>query len=542
MDVKGTKLLIRREPKLDESFIGYLLRLAEINGYQTLSWILQLAGIKRYVQTKFSFAFDDSLDLTPLVRLSGVDYTVLSSLQYLSVNNPRRKMGEYSVFGSSVSQYMIRLRYPKICPTCLIEANYARKIWELAPVTACPLHNCMLLDECPRCMKRISWGRSSVSICRCKFDWRECETSTIKAEELELVRNIHMLCNLLPSVNERDRYIGTNPLEVLDLKHFLSALFFVASQYAGIIDTKGKHLAPSMRNAELHLLLCKAWKVFGNWPCSYFDFLGWRRMQVTDSPAMRGLRRDFAEYKSALYKQLAVPELGFMRTAFEKYLVQHWQGGYASHVKRLNGAASHCGKYASRREAKSLLKVGVQSIDKLISIGTLTAIVQRQANTRLILIERSGLLEFKHELDQSLYLKQVQGLLALSHRRVLELVACGLLNPLRGPIVDGCSDWKFSEKEVKNLLYRIKRKLRPGEPVRNDALISFLMSLRKLRVARIFIGQFIKDILAGEIRPLGASSKSGLNAFQFSKKQIAEYCNSRLQAKREEVFCLQQRV
>jgi hypothetical protein len=506
-----------------------LLRLTEINGYQTLSWILQVAGIKSYLQSKLSFAFDNSLDLALLVQLSGVDKASLASLLYHSVNNPRRKMSEYSVFGSAVSQYMIRLRYPKVCSACLRETDYARKIWELAPVTACPIHNCMLIDECPNCTRRISWARRSVTSCQCGFDWREYQNSVIRDTELEIARRIYLLCKLSSSIAQTSYGAHTNPLDTLNLKHFLSALFFVASQYVGIIDTKGKHLAPSLRNAALHELLYKAWAVFESWPNNYFDFLGWRRMQVADSPSVRGLRRDFAEYKSSLYKQLLVPELNFMRTAFEEYLLKHWDGGYTTHVKRLDDVARNKGKYVSRREAKDLLMVGVISVDKLIAIGKLKAIVKRQGSTRLILIERSSLLVFKQKLEQSLYLKQVQGLLGLSHKRVLELVTCGLLTPLRGPTADGCSDWRFSENEVKDLLHQIKRKVCSNDSVRNVDTISFLMALRKLRGAQVLMGQFIKDIVAGEIRPLGVSLKPGLNAFQFSKKKIAEYANNRLQ-------------
>ena len=128
------------------------------------------------------------------------------------------------------------------------------------------------------------------------------------------------------------------------------------------------------------------------------------------------MRRDFAEYKSALYKQLAAPELDFMRITFEEYLANHWNGGYAAHVKRLNEVMRHNGKYMSRREAKDLLRVGVKSIDKMIAIGRLKAIVQKQANTRLILIERDSLLEFKRELDHSLYLKQNKTLTVTKER------------------------------------------------------------------------------------------------------------------------------
>jgi hypothetical protein len=246
-------------------------------------------------------------------------------------------------------------------------------------------------------------------------------------------------------------------------------------------------------------------------------------MQVTNSPSVGGLRRDFAEYKSALYKQLAIPELDFMRSAFEEYLINHWSGGYAVHVKRVNNVARHDGKYISRREAKDLLRVGVQSIDNLVAIGRLKAIVRKQSNTRLILIERAGLMEFKHDLDQSLYLKQVQGLLGLSHKRVLELIACRLLNPLRGPSIDGCSDWRFSEHEVSGLLDQIKKKVKSNAYVALGNTVNLLMAVKRLNRLNVKIGQFIMDILEGEIAPCGEGEKSGLASFLFPKSQLVDY-------------------
>jgi hypothetical protein len=156
----------------------------------------------------------------------------------------------------------------------------------------------------------------------------------------------------------------------------------------------------------------------------------------------------------------------------------------------------------------------------------------------LILIERTSLLEFKGNLDQSLYLKQVQGLLGLSHSRVLELVACGLLNPLRGPTVDGCSDWRFSEKEVEDLLDKIKKTVQSPAPIETGSKVNSLMAFRKLSRAHISMGQFIKDIFSGEVYPCEVSSKPGLDAFQFSKRLIAEYvCRLTWNIKDGEKFC-----
>jgi TniQ len=531
-----TRLLRVSPPFADENIVGYILRLTELNRYDTPSWILQLADIKSYLQSNLSFAFNITLNLLPLERLTGIEKSKLSTLLYPPVDTPRKISGDYRVLDGSVPQYMIRLRYPKLCPKCLQEIVYTRKYWDLAPVTTCPKHKCLLIDECPGCEKRLSWCRRKVNCCRCKFDWREYAPLPVDNLELRLAERVYLLCKQ-PTCHTYRQYSGvTNPLLGLDLKNFLSALFFIASQFKGRIDTKGKHLAPSIRNAELHTLLCKAWSVFEDWPHNYFSFLEWRRDQVAEAQAAYGLRKDFAEYKSALYKQLGAKPLDFMRSAFEEYLTTKWNGGYTAHLRRLNGVGRQDGRYASRREAKELLKIGVVSVDKLISAGKLQAIVRRHGGSRLILIERQSLLAFKRELDHSLYLKQVGGLLCLSHKRVLELVECQLLKPLRGPTVDECSDWRFSGEEVKGLLRSVREKVKPSDSVALKDLVSLLMALRPLGRVQVSLGQFLKDILGDEITPCGESAKPGLASFLFSKRQIADYASRQRRSQMGEVF------
>lgn len=535
---KTGRLLIRPSPLLDESFMGYVLRLTELNWLDTPSWILQKAGIRSYLRSNLSFAFDDSLRLSSFTKLTDVEESDLKALLYSPASTKQRRMGDYRIFGAPVPQYMIRLRYPKVCTLCLRDARYARKIWDLSPVTACPIHRCLLLDECPACGKRLSWCRCKISCCRCEFDWREVPLLPVDDSELKVVGHIHLLCKQPVHRTYKASSEMKNPLSELELRHFLSAVFFIASQFKGRIDTKGKHLAPSIRNAELHTLLCKAWSVFEDWPHNYFSFLEWRREQVARAQAVYGLRKDFAEYKSALYKQLGAKPLDFMRIAFEEYLTTKWNGGYTAHLKRLNGVGRQAGRYASRREAKELLKIGVVSVDKLISAGRLKAIVRRQRGSRLILIERQNLLAFKRELDHSLYLKQVEGVLCLSHKRVLELVECQLLDPLRGPTVDGCSDWRFSGEEVKDLLRLVTETVKPSVSVASKDLVSFLMALRPLSRVSVSLGQFLKDILGGEITPCGESAKPGLASFLFSKKQIADYASRQRRSQIEEVFTI----
>jgi len=152
------KLLVRPKPEKGESFIGYVVRLTELNGYDTPSWILSLCGIDYMeLQWKFTFVFSLSDKLRNLAELTENPITNLTSLLYLPTGS-RERYGiedEYNFNGAFLNRSIIRPHCPKICPKCLKESAYARRVWDCSLVTACPIHECKLIDVCPKCKSRI---------------------------------------------------------------------------------------------------------------------------------------------------------------------------------------------------------------------------------------------------------------------------------------------------------------------------------------------------------------------------------------------------
>src|ERR1051325_10311171 len=208
---RAARLLISGKPYFDESFIGYVLRLTEQNVYESISWIFELAGVNyEGARQGCMLAFEASENLRGLAQLAGINSTELCQLTYRRVPSSDEVPLHY-FFGQSVSQDLIRTSRPKICPDCLSESPYCRRVWEFAAVTACPTHRRLLIDECPKCKRRISWSRKNVTLCSCKSDWRESPASPVIEQELRLIRHIYQLCGLSAA--------GTDPPELSD--HFL---------------------------------------------------------------------------------------------------------------------------------------------------------------------------------------------------------------------------------------------------------------------------------------------------------------------------------
>lgn len=507
----------------DESLVGFITRLTEINNYETISWLLNMAKRIRNGPGRAQFPFDELVDLSTLSELSGTCVKELKLKGY-----PKSEQSnKYLVFGHPVSKYMIRPTRPKVCPMCLQESNYYRKIWDIVLVTVCPVHKNLLLDKCLKCGERIEWRRRFVSVCTCKFDWRSARASIVEDTEVEIARQIHHLCGLSGGEYNSKRLIETSPLCNLGLENLASALLFIGSQFVDLMDSSGKKIGSNRWNSEIHTLLIKAFKVFEHWPENYYRFLDWRRGYRNGTQYTRGLRKDFRDYEFQFYNTPFLSHLKFMHDEFEEYLLTYWDGGYTSPLKRLS-QAGHRSKYVSRKEAERVLRIDGRGINSLLEVGKLKGIVRAEAKTRFILIERGSLIAFKNELDNSLSLCKTARLLSLTRSQVKDLIQCGLLNPLRGPSVDGCSNWSIRYKEVEELLNTTGESVPKKLGKIMHRMIGFLPALRKLRYVGVEPVQFLQAIIKGEIVPRQEIAAPGFQRFLFSERDIMNYGQQKL--------------
>jgi hypothetical protein len=538
------QLSFSEEPHSDESFLGYILRLAEINRYEHLVWILQLAGIVSQSTSKPASAFLPEASISSLSKLTGVDLPKLGSLLYPATKNGKKRMAfRVQVFDQPVAKHYVRPGRPKVCPSCLRndgDSPYIRKLWELTPVTACPFHKCLLLDECPNCRKPITWRRSFVCNCACKYDWRLYQQDEVGHSEVLVSARIFRLCNLMSDAHTSKLGFGeNNPLYSIDLSAFLSVICFVAGQYQGVLDLVGRNLAHLKRTRDVHDLLCRAYSVFDSWPNNYFSFLDWCRSNIPDRRYTHGLSRDFNWQKYALYKQLTDSNYTFMREAFEEYILRHWDGGYVSAVKRISSTLE-TRTYLSLAEASNCLNLTKQSIKGLVAAGTLAQAENQQDSNRPVLIDAKSVFEFKKELQTSLYLRQVAIRLGVHDRRIYDLMEVGLLTPLRGSTIDGYTDWKFSSSRVDSLLLSLYGRVCSDQGTHNGKKIKLEGVLRALKNVDVKFGVLIKDILNGFLTPCGRSDESGISGLTFFISDVHEYRTRKLRDVAGEVLSIRE--
>lgn len=518
------KPLVRTShPYLDESFLGYITRLTELNHYDNKTWVLRLSRIhQNLLQPRNSFVFNNAIDMRPLSHLTRVKKETLSSLLY-----PYAPPRSCYFFGHKISQFLIRPRFPKICPTCLRASNYCRKIWDLATITVCPLHKCLLIDTCPLCGKRINWNRRKVSGCICDLDWREITPVSIEGPSLGLAAQIYTLCGL-HNMKPHTREFEESPLFSLNFESLMSALLLVSSQLNGAEDTKGRFLSSPWSLTELHMQFEETLAVFTNWPESYFKFLEWRRTQPNSLKTPSAIEKDFGAFYKLLYKRAEESSLGFMQTAFEDYINSHWDGGLLPLRMRIKKNRVKI-KYIGKTEATKLLGVEHNWVEKFINDGRLKGIIRDEGKQRVFLVERRSVELLKKAFDESLTLQEVMSQLGVGKHLISRLVEGEFLKALRGPTLDNYPGWKFDQNSVNDFLTKINN-LPLAENRKLGKTLTFEQAIKALIGASVYVGDLINAIFSGLLDARRKESIQGLPSLVFDQPLISAFINSHVRS------------
>ena len=146
------------KPKPDESIRGYLLRLAELNGFKGIRIYKNKFGLLNFDYNFFIHA-DSVTEL--FNRLAPALFTTPEKLEHALLSH-----WTWNIYQSNRT-YLQGLfnQHCRICPLCLNEDNYYRANWEFALTTYCEKHQCYLIDECTHCKSKITWQGGYLNKC-----------------------------------------------------------------------------------------------------------------------------------------------------------------------------------------------------------------------------------------------------------------------------------------------------------------------------------------------------------------------------------------
>lgn len=545
---KIRKFLRHPRPKYDECISGYLIRLAEANGYSLRDiWVL--------------FGFDSKNKRTkrPLDYIySRADYSVLSkrtgfsdetlkrlAFQPVQVNTDQFK-GTYDFFGNQIGSHTFRYKTSTLCPDCLVENPYQRKIWDLLPVTACPFHKRLLIDHCPGCEKPIYYRRDQICFCACGYDFRDSENDVVSDEDVRLVTRIYQLCGFIPDIKNHLTNVAPELLN-LDLSSLLHCVFLTSGQIAADGGIRGKFLS-LITIKERHQMLSAAVKIYDNFPHNFLEFLeslkndSWKLFDVFNNANYKNLKRNvFERVCELINKYMEDSQFDFLRQALNEFKGREKLISYGINIDHAKTSSNEFfNNHLPLFETAQYLKISKKVAEEMVKTGALKAYVIKKENGKSdYFISLSSIEYVKKRLDEvisvsdatrmvGLHLHQMNSIL---NEGIIKLVEDIKIVPVFSRVVE-----KSHVLDLYDLFYKAMRK----NPVykRIGKKISSTKTIVPLGFLKIDFGKMTRMIFDGEIAPAGHNGTKGINGFIYDESQIKAIVNRNIENRLKGTFSL----
>jgi len=262
---KQLELMKIPEPFVDESFGGYILRLAENNFYPTPKYIYEFAIKSSQKISGNPYKIDANLtNLERLGVLANLPEKSLWSmlLPYQADNSDPKTLREKFKTKTSEKYFSTNNR---ICVECLKTNKYIKRWWDIFLVTTYPEHSCFLMNECPACHKKLKYNRARIDMCQCGFNLLNQELKPVN-DSLDL--NLSKLILKVSNYTDIDP-VDNNQLNFVSFEELVDSILAVARSFFS-----NRYItSPNFPITDLHEILKSSLTIFENWPNNYFKTL-----------------------------------------------------------------------------------------------------------------------------------------------------------------------------------------------------------------------------------------------------------------------------
>lgn len=450
----------------NESAGSFITRFIQLNSYQHPSAIYKkcadIKNVEAFISTiSHQDKFESFLSKMWLDRknyqlaLTRESSTQCSDIVWKSVILPDR------FFQNDLQHY---------CPLCLKEKEYWRKDWLLKLNFACPKHDVMLLNQCPKCLNKLSIMRSRISICtKCDADIRETPGQTCNSMKV-----LHWLNYIFSQPNQEfvecfkdlwkkiGKFNVQNELQMtVEELSILAYEFFCDKEgFQNSINTIVLNQALSLhpRIALLAFLskdrFTQKYKYFIKTVCSKYEYSLIQNnenfISIQDCQKVLDLKKEAITYliknhwldinsrkdkisiasiTKCLFKEKEIRFL--LKTSLEKDLQIH-----------------NDSQFYTLTQASKLLKVNSETIRFLIKDKLLNTLSNDLNKSTTHYIDKKSLYKFHNE-------KILLGALAkefdVTPTNLTEKLACINIHPVHGPHIDQTRNNIFLRSSIKNL-------------------------------------------------------------------------------------------
>jgi hypothetical protein len=288
--------VVRPDPEPDESLSGFVLRLAEANGYDRPS---DLFGVPHGTTSNLNGRYMSKSTAEAVAGLAGLEPDSLVSKAYTGCSE---RAGRATFYGVELSSSQISAARPKLCPDCLLSRPILQAAWDLALWVVCPYHGCYLINRCQFCGSPIEWERSGVALCHhCGSPLTSVSGETAEEVAVELSLQMATLVPVLPREMRRSKF--AEQLRDLSIRSLVDLVKFLGSPPRAKRSSRRKVTPTQARS-----VFKNAAEVLDAWPEGYHRFV--EQWELFDPAAFR----------LALAQELSDPALLFLREEYRSYI------------------------------------------------------------------------------------------------------------------------------------------------------------------------------------------------------------------------------
>jgi hypothetical protein len=525
--LRGARLLFRVDPLPRESPRGYLCRVAEAHGYCGPLSLAQIAGLPTSALER-----DDSVkQIAHVLRLEPEEW---QAMHYRHIGG-RNRFDQRSFYGQRISVDDLNYERPRICPRCLREAPIWWAVWDLGLVTACPIHRCHLVNQCPDCKRRLAWQRPSVHKCRCGLDLRNLTAEAATSDLVAINAAIYKAAGFPPGEGaELDLVDRGFPPEMLRLS--LGALLRLAL-FIGSIREKDKLRRKQRPFTATDLAVATEIDrggdaVLREWPRPLREVL--RNMlppEVTD-PASLNFSKIFGNFYRHLFRVLPRSEFGFLHDVFESFVIEDWKGLIRGQHRYFSPAVLRNSHWMTAYEAERTAHTTGGRILDLVNQGQVDGMfltVRRSGCRTECWIRRESLNHWIAARDTELarFMPRPDAIrtLGLKHATISRVAAAGAMRYVEGPERNFPSCFSFLREDIMGIKHAFEKHAVPlKEYSRPDELIALRHAMKNYLGCDSGLAAVIRAVVDGSLVPVGYTNRfRGITGYLFLSKDLRKY-------------------
>ncbi len=515
----------------DESLASFLIRLGEANFYPSPSILIKLildgTGAETHLKARIDLLSHPAV-FERIAHLAQVDclqlYKATANRFAEFITPPETEIGVLDLPGNqkvpllheNIAHEQIRPAFAcQYCPLCIQQRPYYRLSWLLIATSVCLEHKCLLTNQCHNCKRPLRLQDIIKTRCsKCGIALGKAPCYYISDDEVGLLSQQVFQGLLfgkavpLPS----EDYLPTCPPRVLF--RVVDGLRSTAQRLA-IAGWKNLHTLPAYHDIlaesfkpgldprsftpyQSYCVYTTVFKGIAEWPSGFYELLDAQHEQKGNSLRKGGLNSNLGRtYSYWFAKQWQHAAFEFVQDAFDLYIIERYGVSHAiRHISRFRDTPALLNKfsYISTHYAAELLNVRAGVIQRFIRSGHLTV---SQENPSFV--KRSDVLRLRETWNSIVGRVEAAQLLGVSEAVVQDLVNIGLLSPEQSPDT-GFRFWKFSEKDLCQLLDRVKSHTRIYEGSNGTHTFNLVGAVKKLKYLDLTTASVISGIAHGKLQ------------------------------------------